>query len=213
MKIYCNCPPLELEERFSTEDRLEGVTETMELVGMGPTGQTILTAAAKKQGMETLVLEQGKLPSIIQCAMKGDGGRVEVETIPRLSELSHETTQTVEIANVQDPETGATRQYIVTQMCDSTSKQNLETIVEAIRHLEGDHLFSEESGPHQVVKEEVVESCIIEDGGVVEMSLPSLIRGVACSSPLNSHFGHPHLIPHLVKMQKVENLTEKVRTE
>jgi hypothetical protein len=44
------------------------------------------------------------------------------------------------------------RQYIVTQMCDSTSKQNLETIVEAIRHLEGDHLFSEESGPHQVSK-------------------------------------------------------------
>merc|ERR1719481_2188871 len=60
----------------------------------------------------------------------------------------------------------ATRQYIVTQMSDNTSKQNLETIVEAIRHLEGDHLFSEESGPHQVV-EEVVESCIIEDNGVV----------------------------------------------
>ena len=127
---------------------------------------------------------------------------------------------------MQDPETGATRQYIVTQMCDSTSKsltewinildfnlsknlsvslsrtvhqwaqrtadhpdvvctnlstelstdssqsvhqwahrtavhpdvvyqsgkQNLETIVEAIRHLEGDHLFSEESGPHQVIQ-------------------------------------------------------------
>lgn len=35
-------------------------------------------------------------------------------------------------------------------MGDNTSKQNLETIVEAIRHLEGDHLFSEESGPHQV---------------------------------------------------------------
>lgn len=42
------------------------------------------------------------------------------------------------------------RQYILTQMGDNTSKQNLETIVEAIRHLEGDHLFSEESGPHQV---------------------------------------------------------------
>ena len=82
-------------------------------------------------------------------------------------------------------------------MCDTTSKQNLETIVEAIRHLEGDHLFSEESGPHQVckqqsvlereqrltvvgcvqvVKEEVVESCIIEDNGqVVEMTLPSTV--------------------------------------
>ena len=43
------------------------------------------------------------------------------------------------------------RQYIIsTPMCDTTSKQNLETIVEAIRHLEGDHLFSEEAGPHQV---------------------------------------------------------------
>ena len=61
-------------------------------------------------------------------------------------------------------------------MCDTTSKQNLETIVEAIRHLEGDHLFSEEAGPHQVVKEEVVESCIIEDNGnVVEMTLPGSV--------------------------------------
>jgi len=164
-------------QRFSTEEHTEvAVTEPMDY----NQGQTILTAAAKKQhgGLETLVIDQaGKLPSIIQCAMKGDGTRVEVEQIPRLSELAHETTQAVEIASVQDPETGATRQYIVTQMCDSTSKQNLETIVEAIRHLEGDHLFSEESGPHQVVKEEVVESCIIEDNGqisnVVEMTLPN----------------------------------------
>merc|ERR1712045_563322 len=37
----------------------------------------------------------------------------------------------------------------------STSRQNLDSIVEAIRHLEGDHLFSEDS--HKVVKEEVVE--------------------------------------------------------
>merc|ERR1712168_796125 len=86
-------------------------------------------------------------------------------------------TQALEITNVQDPETGVTRQYIVTTgMCDTTSKQNLETIVEAIRHLEGDHLFSEESGPHQVVKEEVVESTISlnDDSTMVEMTLPSL---------------------------------------
>ena len=44
------------------------------------------------------------------------------------------------------------RQYIVTtQMNDTTSKQNLETIVEAIRHLEGDHLFSDQAGPHEVI--------------------------------------------------------------
>jgi transcription factor AP-4 len=33
----------------------------------------------------------------------------------------------------------------------STSRQNLETIVEAIRHLEGDHLFSDEPAPQQEV--------------------------------------------------------------
>jgi transcription factor AP-4 len=145
-------------QRYSVDERLETM-ESMELMSMGGHGQTILTAAAKKQGMETLVLEQH------------DGGRVEVERIP---ELPHEQSQTVEIANVQDPETGATRQYILTNVCDSTSKQNLETIVEAIRHLEGDHLFSEESGPHQVVKEEVVESCIIDDGDMeIQMTLAS----------------------------------------
>jgi len=167
----------QVTQRYSTEETVE--TSTMDETMDYNQGQTILTSAAKEHGgIETLVIDQsGKLPSIIQCAMKGDGTRVEVEHIPRLSELTNERTQAVEIASVQDPETGATRQYIVTQMCDSTSKQNLETIVEAIRHLEGDHLFSEESGPHQVVKEEVVESCIIEDNGqisnVVEMTLPN----------------------------------------
>jgi len=171
----------QLVPRFSTED-LE--PETVEYQSESPVSQTVLTPAAKKQqgpptaGLETVVIDQsGKLPSIIQCVKAGDGGRVEVEQIPRLADLQHETVQAVEIANVPDPETGVTRQYIVTtQVCDTTSKQNLETIVEAIRHLEGDHLFSEESGPHQVVKEEVVESCIIEDNGqVVEMTLPSTV--------------------------------------
>lgn len=157
--------------RFTLDDRVEIIE------GMEGVGQTILTPAAKKQGqhqMETIVLQAAdRLPSIIQ--MK-DGNKVEVEHLPRLTEFSHDGTQAVEIASVQDPETGATRQYILTQMSDTTSKQNLETIVEAIRHLEGDHLFSEESGPHQVVKEEVVESTISlnEDSTMVEMTLPSL---------------------------------------
>ena len=40
--------------------------------------------------------------------------------------------------------------YDLKRLVTGAGKQNLETIVEAIRHLEGDHLFSEESGPHQV---------------------------------------------------------------
>lgn len=206
-------------QRYSTDEMEQ---ESVGYQSQTPVSQTVLTPAAKKQGpptvpatgtgLETVVIDQsGKLPSIIQCVKTAEGGRVEVEQIPRLSDLPHDTVQAVEIANVPDPETGVTRyghtlrhfdirkcfrQYIVTtQMCDTTSKQNLETIVEAIRHLEGDHLFSEESGPHQVmgttaitrrqeltlncvqvVKEEVVESCIIEDNGqVVEMTLPSTV--------------------------------------
>lgn len=42
------------------------------------------------------------------------------------------------------------RSFILT----TSSRQNLDSIVEAIRHLEGDHLFSEDQ---QVVKEEIVE--------------------------------------------------------
>ena len=41
--------------------------------------------------------------------MKGEGNRVEVERLPHLSELAAHEGQAVEIASVQDPETGATR--------------------------------------------------------------------------------------------------------
>jgi hypothetical protein len=179
--------PKHIVQRYSTEDRVPGIDSTVNLEAqIDHTGQTILTPAAKKQvGVDTIVLGD-KLPSIIQCAIgKNDGTRVEVEQIPRLSDMP-DNTAAVEIASVQDPETGNTRQYIVTQV-DNTSKQNLETIVEAIRHLEGDHLFSEESGPHQVVKEEVVESCMMDDGSVgtvVEMTLPSQMTLPSLSSNL-----------------------------
>jgi len=172
--------PKQVIQRYSTEDRVPGIDSTVNIESQQVdqqqqqqmTGQTILSSSLKQHDNATIVLGD-KLPSIIQCAIgKNDLNRVEVEQIPRLSDMPDNTA--VEIASVQDPETGNTRQYIVTQV-DNTSKQNLETIVEAIRHLEGDHLFSEDPGPHQVVKEEVVESCMIDEtGAVVEMTLPSL---------------------------------------
>lgn len=175
------------------EDRVEI------LEGVDATGQTILSsggAALKKVGgggaggMETIILQTSagdRLPSIIQVK---DGSKVEVEHLPRLTEFGGAEGETaLEIASVQDPETGATRQFILTTGMGNdsgTSKQNLETIVEAIRHLEGDHLFSEESGPHQVVKEEVVESTISlnEDSTMVEMTLPSLTTNLPCITSL-----------------------------
>jgi len=167
------------------------------LEGVEAPGQTILSSTGptlKKVGgaggMETIILQTSagdRLPSIIQVK---DGSKVEVEHLPRLTEFSGAEGETaLEIASVQDPETGATRQFILTTGMGNdsgTSKQNLETIVEAIRHLEGDHLFSEESGPHQVVKEEVVESTISlnEDSTMVEMTLPSLTTNLPCITSL-----------------------------
>lgn len=164
------------EQLYQTQPRQSDVqkyTPTEECVGINleapleqPSRQTVLTKAAQKQGLD--------LPSIIQYAIgKSDGSRVEVEEIPRLADMTMDSQGSVDAISVQDPHTGNTRQYVITQV-DNTSRQNLETIVEAIRHLEGDHLFSDESGPHEVVKEEIVESCIMDDGGTfVEMTLPN----------------------------------------
>lgn len=113
------------------------------------------------------------VPGTILLADK-DGVRVEVEPIPTLPTQPRPPQQTNQppqptpqplpqaAANVEEasqeltaaPSTSGkpgARSYIVT----STSRQNLDSIVEAIRHLEGDHLFSED--PQQVAKEEVVE--------------------------------------------------------
>ncbi|XP_038214959.1 transcription factor AP-4 isoform X1 [Zerene cesonia] len=77
----------------------------------------IETKEAEPQVVETITTAP-----LLEAAIKAEP-RVEVEVLP---DASH------------DP---PSRLYLA-----STSRQNLETIVEAIRHLEGDHLFREESG-------------------------------------------------------------------
>lgn len=69
--------------------------------------------------------EPQRLPSVLEAAMKAEP-KVEVERLPSPS-------------NSLDDGTPQARLYLA-----NTSRQNLETIVEAIRHLEGDHLFSDE---------------------------------------------------------------------
>jgi len=60
---------------------------------------------------------------------------------------------------IRDPMDGVERSYTVTTAAGNNSRQNLDSIVEAIRHLEGDHLFSED----RVVKEEVVDYSTTEN--------------------------------------------------
>lgn len=64
-----------------------------------------------------------RIPPLLEAAIKAEP-RVEVEVLP----------------DARSP-ASPSRLYLA-----STSRQNLETIVEAIRHLEGDHLFGEEAG-------------------------------------------------------------------
>ncbi|XP_076645812.1 transcription factor cropped [Halictus rubicundus] len=69
--------------------------------------------------------EPQRLPSVLEAAIKAEP-KVEVERLPSPS-------------TSLDDGTPQARLYLA-----NTSRQNLETIVEAIRHLEGDHLFSDE---------------------------------------------------------------------
>jgi len=61
------------------------------------------------------------------------------------------------------------------------NRQNLDSIVEAIRHLEGDHLFSEDS--HKVVNEEVVEYS----------STPTATATVVQAQPAATNLSHHHV--------------------
>ncbi|XP_063222706.1 transcription factor AP-4 isoform X2 [Bacillus rossius redtenbacheri] len=73
-----------------------------------------------------------RLPPALEAAIKAEP-KVEVERLPSP-------------APSPDNVSPQGRLYL-----PSTSRQNLETIVEAIRHLEGDHLFSDDPSPTQEV--------------------------------------------------------------
>merc|ERR1712241_1525107 len=79
------------------------------------------------------------------------------------------------VSSIEKDSSSTSRSYIVTT---SSSRHNLDSIVEAIRHLEGDHLFTtpesatltvsssgEVVGPQQVAGEEVVEYAADEKSG------------------------------------------------
>lgn len=72
--------------------------------------------------------------SILEAAIKAEP-KVEVERIDAPSTIVIEETTK---ASSRQASSSQSRMYLT-----NTSRQNLETIVEAIRHLEGDHLFEE----------------------------------------------------------------------
>lgn len=86
---------------------------------------------AQTQTVESCPLSRSpspqRLPSALEAAIKAEP-KVDVERVERIpSPTPHDDV--------------SARLYV-----PNTSRQNLETIVEAIRHLEGDHLFEESNG-------------------------------------------------------------------
>lgn len=82
-----------------------------------------------------------RLQPILEAAIKAEP-KVEVERINSPVKTNDETSAT-QTTTTDKTSKNQSRMFV------TTSRQNLETIVEAIRHLEGDHLFGEVAEPTQ----------------------------------------------------------------
>ncbi|XP_076663838.1 transcription factor cropped [Andrena cerasifolii] len=107
-------------DSFSSSSRVTYASSTGDFKTTSP---QYITASPTRPFSPTA--EPQRLPSVLEAAMKAEP-KVEVERLPSPS-------------NTLDDGSPQARLYLA-----NTSRQNLETIVEAIRHLEGDHLFSDE---------------------------------------------------------------------
>lgn len=94
-----------------------------------------------------------RLQPILEAAIKAEP-KVEVERIHSPSSITvlKETNATVAGGTVNgnaasNQQTTTNGNRLTRMYPTNTSRQNLETIVEAIRHLEGDHLFGEQDAP------------------------------------------------------------------
>ncbi|XP_011138453.1 helix-loop-helix protein 11 isoform X2 [Harpegnathos saltator] len=108
-------------DSFSSSSRVTYASSSADFKNTSP---QYITASPSRSFSPTGA-EPQRLPSVLEAAMKAEP-KVEVERLPSPS-------------NSLEDGTPQARLYIA-----NTSRQNLETIVEAIRHLEGDHLFSDE---------------------------------------------------------------------
>ncbi|XP_044255479.1 transcription factor AP-4 [Tribolium madens] len=107
--------------------QVEGTEElALQLVSaecLPPVGHTQTVVCSPPASRSPSPEPEQRLPSVLEAAIKAEP-KVEVERLPSPNP-GHEDA--------------APRLY-----ASNTSRQNLETIVEAIRHLEGDHMFGDE---------------------------------------------------------------------
>lgn len=119
-------------------------------VTLSPPPPTEIPEDVKEEEEEEILIEAPKLvPSItarlqpiLEAAIKAEP-KVEVERINTPGTITVASDEEI-VTNVAPGTMSQSRMYL-----PSTSRQNLETIVEAIRHLEGDPLFGENTEPTQ----------------------------------------------------------------
>jgi len=146
-------------------EAVAGLPQTPVAVSLQPATPTAVQVAAPAPVSEVVVAAGPASITSIAQAGKGTAGNSTAGALP-----AEELKTTNNVVTTTHP--AASRSYIVTTGppvggsgtpgavsgppgTTPNTRQNLDSIVEAIRHLEGDHLFSEDS--HKVVKEEVVE--------------------------------------------------------
>jgi len=139
-------------------EAVAGLPQTPVAVSLQPVTPTAVVVAAPAPVTEVVVQAAGPASVASVVAVANCTGNM-AATAEELNVVTNNIVTTAHPA--------ASRSYIVTTgggggpgggtplRTEPNTRQNLDSIVEAIRHLEGDHLFSEDS--HKVVKEEIVE--------------------------------------------------------
>lgn len=112
--------------------------------------QTVVTCSPGVSRSPSPEPAERRLPSVLEAAIKAEP-KVEVERLPSPGTAA--------------PEEPPARVYV-----SNTSRQNLETIVEAIRHLEGDHMFGDEPQQQQVSLEVFRKGKIYRDNMCLKKS-------------------------------------------
>lgn len=118
--------PEEIEMQLVAPDSLPPVGQTQTVVCSPPVSRS---PSPVRVASPIIKVEPQRLPSALEAAIHAEP-KVEVERLPSPA-TPHD-------------DVSCGRLYVA-----NTSRQNLETIVEAIRHLEGDHLFSDEPAVKQ----------------------------------------------------------------
>lgn len=147
----------------------------------------------------TIVMSAGSgmdaLPSVLKALTSSGrvGPKVEVEPAPRVPSPA----ATIEYVGETNEANKSHTVYIVNSTNTSCQK-SLDTICEAIRHLEGDHMFQTNEEQHPHIEEEIIteETLTIEDHSGYQMSIVDQPE-----QPMNVEGEQESLTLHMVEPQ------------